>query len=179
MASDHLTQNMANLTLSSNASQSSLPKQPRKKAPLIDFSATGKDILNYAHHLLSKYKDEVEFKKETQLSYNVKNERGSDQENGQSVGHDWTQNSVIRKAKDFQLMKSETDRISKNCQHKYNNSVQKPKYDQWSLMRVICEESQNRQEDAKDENLVSVYIDHKGKKIYDLSMGVVQGVWDV
>jgi len=163
MASDHLTQNMANLTLSS--------KQPRKKAPLIDFSATERDILNYAQHLLSKYKGVVEFKKETELSYNVKNERGSDQENG----HDWTQNSYIRKAKDFQFMKSETDRISKNCQHKYNNSVQKPKYDQWSLMKVICEESdRNRQEDTKDEDLVSVYIDHKKKKIYDLSMGVVQ-----
>ena len=173
MASDQLTQNMANLTLSSNAS--SLPKQPRKKAPLIDFSATHQDILNYAHHLLSKYKDVVEFKKETQLSYNVKNERGSDQENG----HDWTQMTQIRKAKDFQLMKSETDRISKNCQHKYNNSVQKPKYDHWSLMRVICEESQNEQNGTKDEDLVSVSIDHKGKKIFDLSMGVVQGVWDV
>lgn len=162
MASDQLTQKMANLTLS---------KQPRKKAPLIDFSATHQDILNYAHHLLSKYKDVVEFKKETQLSYNVKNEnRGSDQENG----HDWTQMTQIRKAKDFQLMKSETDRISKNCQHKYNNSVQKPKYDHWSLMRVICEEDQNEHKGTKDEDLVSVSIDHKGKKIFDLSMGVVQ-----
>lgn len=159
---DQLTQNLANSN-NSNPNPPPISTKPRKKTPLVDFSATYQDLLNYCgQYMLAKHKDLVEFKKEIQLSYNKEMTK---QES------DWK----IRKAKEFQAMKTETDKITKNCQHKYNNSVQKPKYDQWSLLKVICEEEgEKEKKESDDKDLVSVYIDHKGKKIFDLSMGVVQ-----
>jgi len=152
---------MAALTLSLTTTK----LEKREKKPLFDCSASSRDLKNYAKNiLLFKFKNAAEFNKETQLNYaNVLKEKQS---------KDWTQKADIKKAEEFQKMKIETDRISKNCQHKYNNSQQKPKYDHWSLIREICGVDINGKEE--DGKLVEVYIDHKGKKIYDLSMGVVQ-----
>lgn len=149
---------MATLTLSLTTTK----LEKRAKKPLFDCSATMKDLENFAKFfLLNKHKNAAEFNKETQLNYaNVLKDKHT---------KDWTQKADIKKAEEFQKMKIETDRISKNCQHKYNNAQQKPKYDHWSLIREIC--AGDSKEDGK---LVEVYIDHKGKKIYDLSMGVVQ-----
>lgn len=133
----------------------------RVKKPLMNLTATREDMMRYAQEVVFQYADVNEFKYTESLALKKAADEAEKEESN------WETKNSIRNYERHQEMKRCTEKMAKGYHMKANSKNEKPKYDHDSLLREIFSKK-----DSNDKH--SIYIEHKGQKIYNLSAGVVQ-----